>query len=336
VVVPTSDGVPNASVSFRRADLERLANEPGRTILETAAITAGARAGTPGLSYRDALYPKFVYFLRPYTEVSLFDPDNPVRADLGVDVGGSLTIAPGLVLDGRVRKRIVGNLDEITRESNSVLPRVRSEFKDYLIDGDPRLENLTLSYFNRPGDDLWGRATVGYLERMYAGVSGELLWKQPDKPYAIGAELNYVQMRDTFGGFGLQDYDVVTGHVSGYYAFGNGFHAQVDVGRYLAGDYGATFSLDREFDNGWRIGAFATFTDVPFEDFGEGSFDKGIRISMPLDFFTNRPTRKGYSTVLRPLTRDGGARVHVEDRLYGRVRGAHRPELERRDGRFWK
>jgi hypothetical protein len=42
--------------------------------------------------------------------------------------------------------------------------------------------------------------------------------------------------------------------------FGNGFLGQIDVGRYLAGDTGATITLDREFANGWKVGAFATFT----------------------------------------------------------------------------
>jgi hypothetical protein len=114
---------------------------------------------------------------------------------------------------------------------------------------------------------------------MYGGVSGEVLWKKSASRLALGAEVNYALKRDFDDLFGFGDYDIVTGHVSGYYDMGNGFHGQVDVGRYLAGDWGATFSVDREFNNGWRVGAYATLTDVPFDEFGEGSFDKGIRIS---------------------------------------------------------
>ena len=36
------------------------------------------------------------------------------------------------------------------------------------------------------------------------------------------------------------------------------------AGRYLAGDWGATVELGRRFDSGIEVGAFATFTDVPF------------------------------------------------------------------------
>jgi hypothetical protein len=124
--------------------------------------------------------------------------------------------------------------------------------------------------------------------------------------------------------------------VSAYYDFGNGYHGQVDVGRYLAGDYGATFALDREFDNGWSVGAFFTLTDVSADDFGEGSFDKGLRVSIPIDWFFGTPTRTVSDNTIRSLSRDGGAKLDVEGRLYGIVRDAHRPELEQRWGRFWR
>lgn len=108
------------------------------------------------------------------------------------------------------------------------------------------------------------------------------------------------------------------------------------MGRYLAGDYGATVSLDREFANGWRVGAFATVTDVPFEDFGEGSFDKGIRITIPLGNISGQPSRDKSTFVIKPLTRDGGARLGVDGRLYGQVREYHQPEMAKTWGKFWR
>ena len=64
------------------------------------------------------------------------------------------------------------------------------------------------------------------------------------------------------------------GHISFYYDAGM-FDLEINAGRYLAGDWGATTTISRVFGNGWEVGG-ATFTDVPFETFGEGSFDKGI------------------------------------------------------------
>jgi hypothetical protein len=124
--------------------------------------------------------------------------------------------------------------------------------------------------------------------------------------------------------------------VSAYYNFGNGFHGQIDAGRYLAGDYGATFSLDREFANGWKIGGYATFTDVSFNDFGEGSFDKGIRFEVPLDHFLGRPTGKTYKSTLQPIAGNGGARLNVDGRIYDKIRSYHEPDLKKSWGRFWR
>jgi len=104
----------------------------------------------------------------------------------------------------------------------------------------------------------------------------------------------------------------------------------------LAGDKGATVSVTREFANGWRIGAFATKTDLSAEQFGEGSFDKGISLSIPITWATGQPTRDRASTTLRSLSRDGGARVDVSGRLYDRVRDAQDAKLYDGWGRFWR
>ena len=78
------------------------------------------------------------------------------------------------------------------------------------------------------------------------------------------------------------------------------------------------------------------FTNVSFEDFGEGSFDKGIRLTIPIGWVTGQPTRRKAVTTIRPLTRDGGARLNVNGRLYETVRELQEPDLENRWGRFWR
>lgn len=334
-IVPVIDGVPASAITLSRSDVEQLESAPGRVIVNRADVT-GAGGSTPRDLVQVERYPRLTYGIGPYLEVSLFDPDAPIRGNLGLTFSGDVLVARGLEFSGEIRQPLVGNIDEIERESNSVLPRVRSNYALYVDDMDPILERLTAAHFGRLGDDYYSRVTAGYLERMFAGVSGEVLWKPVDSRLAFGVELNYVQQRDPEDAFGLIDYDVVTGHASVYYDIGNGYYGQVDVGRYLAGDDGATFTLDRTFDNGWRVGAYATFTDVPFEDFGEGSFDKGIRITVPLEWLSGQPSRRRFNTVLQPLTRDGGARLNVDGRLYDRVRDSHRPALQDRAGRFWR
>jgi hypothetical protein len=171
---------------------------------------------------------------------------------------------------------------------------------------------------------------------MYGGVSTELLFKPVDSAWGFGAEVNYVQQRDFDQQFSFRDYDVVTGHGSLYYDFDSGFYAQLDLGRYLAGDWGATMTLDRTFENGWRVGASATVTDVSFDSGVSEGVDYGIRVTIPVDFVLGQPSQKGLSTTLGASTRDDGQRLDVDGRLYDTVRSGHLSDLEDGWGRFWR
>ncbi len=336
-IVPVQDGLPLSAVTLRRTDLEANVTAPNgaaRLLAVTGFDDAGPRGADAVVN--DALFPRLGWSIGPYVRQGYFDPDAPFRIDVGVRAGASYEPVPGLILSGAVTQKLAGNLDGSERLSNSVLPRVRTDSVLYAGEGDTALAQLTAAYYFRPGRDLYGRVTAGYLEQMFGGVSGEVLWKPVTSRLGLGVEVNYARQRDYDQGFGFRDYDVATGHVSAYYDLGSGYRTQVDVGRYLAGDVGGTFALDRDFRNGWSVGAFATLTDVSAEEFGEGSFDKGIRLSIPLSWFTGAPTRNAFGTTLRPITRDGGAKLNVPGRLAGRVRDYDAQRLEDEWGRVWR
>lgn len=336
ILEPSQQGIPLSAVTLRRRDLEQLENTPNAAALSyDRAVISDAGAARPALSWADTT-PAFQWGISPYMELTLFDGDEPVRGDVGLEASFQYELRPNLILAGSYRERLVGNRDEIGSVSASTLPPVRREGLRYGAENGRGLEDLTLSWYGRPGRQLYSRVTLGYMERAFGGVSAELLWKPVDSPLAIGAEVNHVAQRDFDLGFGFQDYEVTTGHVSAYYAFDRGFTARVDVGRYLAGDWGATFTLDRVFENGWKIGGYFTLTDVDFEDFGEGSFDKGIRVEIPLDWVLGHPTRNSAATTLTSLERDGGARLRVDGRLYDVIEDGHRGMLEDNWGRFWR
>lgn len=327
-----ANGVPLSTVTLKREDLEALEHDID------GAWRSRARAGIADDTMVSAvsLGPRFSYGLGPYVDFSFFDPDSPVRADAGLQLLASYSPSPGFVVTGRVSQPLVGNVGDAIRVSDSVLPHVRSDAARYSGGSGIELNELTAAQFFRPGRDMFGRATLGYLEPMFAGVSGEMLWRPLDSRFALGADLNYVWQRDFDQGFGFQDYSVLTGHVSAYRTFANGFEGQVDVGRYLAGDYGATFRLDRRFGNGFRVGAFFTLTDVSFEEFGEGSFDKGIVVEVPLSWLYGTARRDSVTQVIRPVLRDGGAQLLVSDRLYEMTRAYRSRDMTDGWGKFWR
>ncbi len=329
------NGMPATRSTIRRADLETLEydlDNSWRSFVRTRFDDAHGSDLAPDPD----LYPIFNWSITPYLQPELFDPDNPVRADFGLQLAASVEPTRGLIFSGALRQPLWGNLDQSTRLSNSVLPHVRTDVVQYSKQSDLEIKHLTAEYFFRPGRNLFGRITAGYLETMYGGVSAEVLWHPTYGKLALGAELNYVKQRDFDQLFGFRDYEVLTGHASAYYDFGNGYHAQLDAGRYLAGDWGATVTLDRVFGNGFKVGAFFTLTDVPFSDFGEGSFDKGIHFSIPVDWLVGAPSQSGYSTTIRPVQRDGGARLEVRNRLYDLTRDMRVNGLKDRWGRFWR
>ncbi|WP_444452369.1 YjbH domain-containing protein [Rhodobacter capsulatus] len=328
-------GLAISSVTFHRRDLERLENTRALDILPTTTISA-ADAHDPAQVRTAGLYPRFRWGLTPYAEASIFDPDNPLRADFGAQLSAKYELAPGFVMSGLVRQKVVGNLDASTRVSDSVVQHVRSDLVEYQRNGDLALQYLTVSHYGQPMPNVFSRVTVGYLERMYGGVSGEVLWKPVDSRLALGLEANWVKQRDFDQHFGFQDYSTTTGHVSAYYDFGKGYVGEVHLGRYLAQDWGGTVELDREFENGWKVGAFATVTDMSSEEYGEGSFDKGIRLTIPVAWSTGKPSVNTLKTTIRPLQRDGGARLDIDGRLFDTVHGAQTGALYNEWGRFWR
>ena len=259
-------------------------------------------------------------------------------------------IRPGLYLSGTVRQRAFGTSDQEapsemnpmeyealgTDENEYGVPRVRSDGRMYSGNHDPVISELTLEWYAKPTATTYSRVTVGLLERAYGGVSAEVLWKPVDSRLALGAEINRVRKRDFNQLFDFRDYEVTTGHVSAYYDFGSGIWGQLDVGQYLAGDVGATVALNREFENGWRIGAYATKTDMSEEEFGEGSFDKGVTLSIPLNWATGVASKELVEADIRSLSRDGGARVRVDGRLYESIRASQTNKLYDGWGKFWR
>ena len=329
-----ANGMPVSSVVLRRADMEELEFHPvAPDLLRARTRIADAPQALPSNAGH---FPAFTYGLDPYLTPSFFDPDAPLRADIGAALSARFEPVAGLVFSGKIHQKVAGNLDQTIRPSTSVLPHVRSDGYLYAKGSSTSVPELTAAYYFRPGSDLYGRVTAGYLESMYGGVSSELLWKPQNSRLALGAELNYTKQRAFDDPFGFRDYAVATGHLSAYYQFNGGYFGQLDVGRYLAGDTGATLSLAREFDNGWKIGTFATLTNVSAADFGEGSFDKGITLTIPIDWITGKPERKSINTTIRPVQRDGGARLNVSGRLYETVRGQQASALDASWGRFWK
>ena len=331
-------GLPVQTVTIQRSDLEAQVDRPdaGAESWETTEITGAA----PRLSkdaWRREAFPEYDWFIAPFPYLFLLDPDDPIRLGINVDLGGSVAFAPGLSMTGRISQPVI-NVPDDPGPSDSVLQPVRSDISRYYAGFTPKLARATGDYVFKLAPSVYGRGSVGYFERMFAGASGEILWQPVEQDWGLGLELNYVAQRNFDNlGFDFYDYQVATGHASLYWDTGYfGLETQIDAGRYLAGDWGGTFQLTRRFANGWAVGAYATFTDVSPEDFGEGSFNKGVTLEIPFRWTVPFETRASNGISLTSISRDGGARLDIANRLYPTVRNLDQRGLQRNWGSFWQ
>ena len=249
---------------------------------------------------------------------SLGGPDGFVLFQVAGTYTASAYLARNLWLSGTVSYNAYNNYDKFRYDAPSRLPRVRTNIRRYMTAEDLTLPNLQVTGTRQLARDTYGMVYAGLLESMYAGAGGEVLYRPLNERWAVGVEANWVKQRDFDQRFSFRDYSVATGHASFYYMWGEDRRVvtALSAGRYLAKDWGATLAVSRAFDNGVTMGAYATKTDVSSKDFGEGSFDKGIYVSVPFDFLLPRSTRARANFAWNPLYRDGGARLARSYGLY--------------------
>ena len=224
-------------------------------------------------------------------------------------------ILDNLMLNVNLKYSLADNFDDLRYPPLNTFPaQVRSDIKQYLknMDEGILIGRAQIDYFISPHKDHHLMFTGGILEDMFSGFGFEYLYFKNDTNYSVGFELFNVKKRDYDWGFGTLDYQNVTGHLNFHYRnYGLiPFDMKLSYGEYLAGDVGTTIELSRSYDNGMVFGVFASNTDVSEEQFGEGSFDKGIFFNIPI-----------YGNLInytwRPLTKDPGAKLVRRNTLHG-------------------
>jgi len=232
------------------------------------------------------------------------------RTDVNMKIRRNLSLYTSLGVD------IYNNFDKFNNPSASEIPHVRSDIQEYLSEGQNNISRFKFEYLWSPYKDIYTRFDAGMLENMFGGYGGEILYRPFDHNYAVGLTLHNVRQREYRQRFGFRDYKTTTGHLTFYNDWPKNISSSISVGKYLAGDSGVTLDLSRGFKTGFRVGVFATKTNLSAEEFGEGSFDKGFYFSIPTDVFYSYYQTGNIPFGLHPLTKDGGAKLLVNNSLY--------------------
>lgn len=317
-LVPSQLGVPMEEITIVRSGLERADknNSSDALLSHTIKVRYAPMKVPPEDPDVPSRYPTFSVSFDPKLTQHLFDPDKPIQFMVYGDITGLIQLAPGLSASAQVTGTIWSDYT-FNRDAGSALPHVRTDLLKYIQQGKYGIANLEMTYLTRIAPNVFVSAHGGLLEDMFAGFGGQVLWRPDHSRITFGADLYQVWQREYHRLFAFQKYNVMTGHVSVYYDTPwYDLRTAVHVGRYLAGDRGATFEITRRFATGIEIGAWVTFTNVPSNKFGEGSFDKGIILHIPFEWGLPISSQSAYDLHLASLTRDGGQRLSGDDSLY--------------------
>lgn len=229
----------------------------------------------------------------------------------GAFVNGGYAFNPNFSVRGGLKVTLLENFDKfnfLVDSDTSTLPRVRTFVREYVTRSKVTMENAYVHWFDRIGKDTYAQAYGGYLETMFGGVGGEILYRPVDSSWSVGLDVNYVRQRDFDSETAFFDYKALTGHASLYWQpeFLPDMQLTLAAGQFLAKDRGVHVDFAKRFDSGIIVGAYAAFTNVSAEEYGEGSFTKGFYISIPFDLFTFTPAKGRGRIPWIPIGRDGG------------------------------
>jgi hypothetical protein len=332
-LIAVANGVPQQQFNILRSPQERKFVQSGKLDLpgdsEAATITPPSMQNPILTAEERRIYPRLSWSAFPQLRQELFDPDNPFAVQLTAAAAASLELFPGFSLNGEAETSIFDNFNT-GRMSDSTLPHVRSDFLKYFAQGKTGIGQLDAQYRFRLAPTVFGLVKAGYLESMFTGAGGEVLWRPEGQRWALGADAYEVWQRGFDRLFDVQAYRTFTGHISLYYASPwHDLNFALSAGQYLAGDRGLTFQVTRRFSSGVEVGAFFTKTNISSAQFGEGSFDKGIVIRIPLGWALPVETQGQWGINLRPVQRDGGQKLDGDVSLYEETRRTSIAEISR-------
>ncbi|OED83779.1 YjbH domain-containing protein [Vibrio breoganii] len=296
-------------------------------------------------------FDRFDYAFSPQLIQSFGSAESFYLYSIGVNADAGYWLTSNLQMSGSLYLNLFDNYDKfnyIAPPDGTDVPRVRTLFRAYVDENRLRMKNLQLTWFEDFGSNWYTQLYGGYLEMMFAGVGGEVLYRPLNSSWAFSVDVNLIYQRDPESWFGVFDsptqysevdqryYNVIdqgtTGFVTAYYApkwsLLDDTLFKVGVGEFLAGDYGARFDFSKQFDSGVIAGVFASVSDLTPEEYGEGSFTKGFYVSIPFDVMTVKPSQNRANFNWQPITRDGGQMLMRKYELF-EVTDARSPWYQR-------
>lgn len=302
------------------------ANDIDQTLQDLARQQQGRfRFGRNLLSVSASTPSQTVLSINPYVFTYFNDPSGALKYDAGLTFNAQFNLARSLWLDASVLASLKENVSDVSRDSNSRLPHVRSNIAKYRKAARVKLRRFVLNKYWQPAPRTYVRASAGLYEEMFGGVGMQALYLNRGGRFAWDVAVDAVRQRN-YKGTGFKNYQTVTAIASMHYRLPvfEGVTATVRAGRFLARDRGLRFELSRTFKSGIELGVWYSRTNAnditsPGRP-GSPYHDKGVFLRIPLGSLTTRDTAEVSEFRLAPWTRDGGQMVESPDDLYQTMR----------------
>lgn len=219
-----------------------------------------------------------------------------------------------------LRYNIFSSLDDIHKFRNRSQDPVRSDIDEYY-EQKAAVDRLFFQGFKSFTTDWHISGSLGYLDELFAGFHGEILYRPWGKNWALGLEIADAIKRDPESPFnlGIVNRSRPTGHLNFYYEVPNtSLTLHASLGQYLGQDKGGSLSLKNTFRNGSTLEGFMTATDRDDRDAlgGKSNFYAGLRFTLPFGSLTFVPDGSGIEVNAAPLGRDSGQRLDLSHPLY--------------------
>jgi hypothetical protein len=270
-------------------------------------------------------FPVMINQFYPDVKTHVGSPERFLYTGIGIKATTEIQFNRNLVFYSVLGKTLEDNFDEKVSTPNSRLQEVRTQIVDYLQEGskDIYIESMEIEHITSYLDNIYTKISLGYLENMYGGIASEVMYKPFKGNFAFSLEYNKVIQRDFDQKFTFSKYQVSTKHLNiAYYHPKTNILAKWSYGHYLAGDKGYTLDMSRRMPNGWQAGVWFSNTNVSAEQFGEGSFDKGFYIKVPMNIFSKSYSKDTQGLSLRTMTRDGAQKLELRNKLIDSFYGA--------------
>ena len=337
-IQPAFLGLRGPLISLMRTDLENAsAHKQGSAeeIWHNSSVSPSKDHAFIKRDRRQDIHRGFVPFtLTLDQQLSLSDEDHGALHRTSLVAKAMLPRKTGYLDYGlALRANLHDNLHHIQKFRAPALLPVRSnveDFTDSFISLDEAYSLFTHSFTS----SLHSTAFAGYLEEMYAGAGGEILYRPHGKRLALGTESVLALKRDPNStlDMALSGDHVLTAHAKAWYDIPkHDITLSAKAGRFLAEDIGAQIGFIKQFKNGAQLSGHITLSDTADTDLFGGAThaDHSMRLTLPLGGFTYMPDYARLSIQHAPFGRDIGQSVKLPLDLYNATERFTLPHLAR-------